>query len=164
MHKLGPLSFSVLFLQVTVASGQSVSSSDAHDAVELLKKSFSCPLSQDALKWSGIQEYTGDERVFRLTTRVIYIAETGETPSRDHQPIKTDSVNFSDVHSITVIPANGATTVSLSCNGGKWDCVQSRMAGNDHLYDETLAALCDDEAAEDVKVAVETLIRYNQRR
>jgi hypothetical protein len=151
-------------MQVAVVSGQPVSSSDAHDAVELLKKSFRCPLSQDALRWSGVQEYTGDERIFRLTTRVVYIAETGETPAHDNQPIKTESVNFTDVHSITIIPAKGATTVSLSCKGGKWDCVQSQTAGGNEVSAETLAAVCDDEAAEDIKVAVETLIRYNQRR
>lgn len=162
-HRLGLFSLALLVMQVAVASEQPVSSSDAHDAVELLKKSFNCPLSQDALRWSGVQEYTGNERIFRLTTRVVYIAETGEAPARDKQPIKTESVKFSDLHSVIVIAANGATAVTLSCKG--WSCVELRTAGTEQVFhDETLAAVCDDEAAEDVKVAVETLIRYNQRR
>ena len=162
----------IAFCTAPLARGfanESISSLDTKAAVELLKASFKCPKPNLTVEYT-LYNYVGNDNTFRVLATRYLQAKADQYDTRTmHRYTEVYTAKFRNLAEpigrdvgpyFSFGSGSGYYQFFLRCRS-QADCIQL-ASGDDNSYrSQQGLTLCDRETAENVKAAVETLIRFN---
>ncbi len=171
-----PLLFAAILLLAAFpdqAIADEVTAQQASLAVQILKLAFRCPEKIQVFRPQrgptqrqfNVHEYQGDSRTFRVVT--VSTKVTTLSGSEPHRNVETEIIvaRFADLGRVVEgDPQSGG--INFHCDASK-ECIHEMDSSSERPprnYEdiEHLISVCDQKTAENIKVAMDVLIKFNR--